>query len=725
MDEQLSAVVWHDEIKRYQEQFKRWTERGEEIVKRYRDERKDTTQTDARFNILWSNIQTLKPAIYARPPMPEVSRRFNDADPIARCASTILERALDFEIKQYPDFHNTLSHVVDDRLLPGRGVAWLRYEPQIETVEEPEITNYVEVGDDAYTHEASEANAIAGETPQPYERITNETTPVDYVYWQDFAHLPARTWDEVTWVARRVYLSKEEGTERFGDKFLQVPLTVSPDKKDGERTTTESLKKAAVWEIWDKPKKCVYWVAEGYDRVLDHKDDPLELENFFPCPKPYFATLSTGTLVPVADFIQYQDQANEIDDITGRIQHLTRALKVMGIYAADEGAVERLMKEGNDAVMIPVTNWAAFVEKGGLSNAVQFIPLGDVVGALQQLYSAREAAKQIIYEITGLSDIIRGASQAQESATAQQIKSQYASLRLGNLKDDMSRFAREILRMKAEVMCSKYQPETLVNASGIMHTADAQLVQQAIALLKNEPMRNFNIDIETDTLVLIDEQQDKQDRIEFLTAVGGFLRQAVDAAKSNPGMTPLLGEMLMFGVRGFKIGRTMEASLEQYLQQAKQSSGQQQPSPEQIKAQADMQAKQAELQMEQAKMQAEQQLEAQKIQFEQWKTQMDNDTKIAIAELQANNSMKQHVLTLNSNKPEEGLVEIGMNGNYQPNSALSALVDAVNTNMAQMLQIQNQNNQAVLDRQHAMIEQIGRPKQVVRDPNTGKIIGVQ
>ena len=731
MIEQLDASPWHDELHRYKEQFKRWTERGEEIVKRYRDERKDTTQTDARFNILWSNIQTLKPAIYARPPMPEVSRRYNDADPIARCASTILERALDFEIKQYPDFHNTLSHVVDDRLLPGRGVAWLRYEPQIETVEEPEISNYVQAGDDAYTHETSEDNAIAGEAPQPYERIANETTPVDYVYWQDFAHLPARTWDEVTWVARRVYLSLEEGTERFGDQFRQVPLTVSPDKKDGERTTTEALKKAAVWEIWDKPKKCVYWVAEGYDRILDHKQDPLELENFFPCPKPYFATLSTGTLVPVADFIQYQDQANEIDDITGRIQHLTRALKVMGIYAADEAAVERLMKEGNDAVMIPVKNWAAFVEKGGLSQAIQFIPLGDVVGALQQLYQARESCKQIIYEVTGISDILRGASAAQESATAQQIKSQFASLRLGTLKDDMSRFAREILRMKAEVMCSKYQPETLINASGIMFTDDAPLVQQAIALLKNEPMRNFQIDIETDTLVLIDEQQDKQNRVEFLTAVGGFLEKAVSAAKSSPELTPLLGEMLMFGIRGFKIGRTVEASFEQYLNQAKQNPAQQQPSPEQMKAQAEMQAKQAEIQLEQAKLQSETQLEnmkfqheaqieAQKLQFEQWKTQMDNDTKMAIAQL----GMKQHVMTINAQKTQEGLTELTLDGIEQPTSALSALVDAVNQNMAQMLALQNQSNQAVLDRQHAMIEQMNRPKQVVRDQN-GKIIGVQ
>ena len=75
MDEKLDATVWHDELSRYKKEFKRWTERGEEIVKRYRDERKDTAQTDARYNILWANVRTLKPAIYAKPPMPEVSRR--------------------------------------------------------------------------------------------------------------------------------------------------------------------------------------------------------------------------------------------------------------------------------------------------------------------------------------------------------------------------------------------------------------------------------------------------------------------------------------------------------------------------------------------------------------------------------------------------------------------------------------------------------------------------
>jgi hypothetical protein len=662
MSDKLSAQPWHDEISRYQEEYKKWTERGEKIVKRYRDERKDAEQADARFNILWSNVQTLKPAIYAKPPNPDISRRFDDKNDAGRVAAMILERVLDFEIKEYPDFHDTLSCVVDDRLLPGRGVAWLRYEPKIEEFE-PSITNYAEIGGEEYSPERTldEENGLA-ET-ETYERVVSETTPVDYVYWQDFAHLPARTWDEVTWVARRVYMTLDEGVDRFGDIFEKVPLTNTSNRKDGDKETTKADKKAEIWEIWSKAEKCVYWIAEQYDVILDHRDDPLELSNFFPCPKPYFATTSTGTLIPVADFLLYQDQADEIDELTGRIKHLTKALKVMGIYAADEPAIERLMKEGNDGVLVPVKNWAAFVEKGGLQGAVQFMPLGDVASALQQLYQARESCKQIIYETTGLSDIMRGASVASETATAQQIKSQFASLRLGNMKDGLYRFAREILRMKSEIICSKYQPQTLVEVSGIMNTPDAQFVEQAIQLLKNEPARVFNIDIETDTLVELDKQTEKQNRMEFLQAVGGFMREGVAAAKEDPSMIPVVGQLLLYGVRGFKAGNELEGVIEQFVDQAaKKAAGPQPPSKdeqrtqaeaqiaqmkmqaqqqseqaamqlEQVKLQAENQIEQAKLQLEQAKIQADSQLEQQKMQFEMQTKQLEAQTELQIEQL--------------------------------------------------------------------------------------------
>jgi hypothetical protein len=615
------AIFWRDELHRHKEDFRKFHEQGNKIVKRFRDERKDSANSDARFNIFWSNVKTLKPAVYSRPPKVEVSRRFKDQNDIGRTAAIILERVIDYELRQYSDYHTSLSNAVDDRLLPGRGVAWMRYEPKIETVEEPQITDDIESGG----HESSDApydqetNALAGEAPEPLERVTDERTVVDYVYWEDFAHLPARTWEEVTWVARRVYMAQEEGVERFGDIFKEVPLTHSPDKDGEDKSTTEALKKAVVWEIWCKSSKKVYWIAEHFDKILDEKEDPLELEGFFPCPKPIYSTVTTNSLIPVADFKMYQDQADEIDDITGRIQHLTRALKVMGIYAADEPSLARLMKEGNDAVMVPVTNWPAFVEKGGLQGAVQFMPLGELVAALQQLYQARESCKQLIYETTGISDILRGASVASETATAQQIKSQFASIRLNDMKDDVSRFARDLLRMKAEIICSKYQPEIILTASGIAYTPDAQFAAEAIALLKNEPLRNFQIDIETDTLVQLDEQADKQSRIEFLTATGAFLDRAVKAAQVSPDIAPLMSQMLLFGVRGFKAGRELEGVIEQFTQQMQdklKQPQQQQPNPDVLKLQAEQQKDQAEMQFKMQQAQAELQMTMQKHQAE-------------------------------------------------------------------------------------------------------------
>lgn len=726
------GLYWKDELRRYKENYRKFSEQGRKIVSRFRDSRKDSAYSDARFNILWSNIKTLKPAVYSRPPKVEVSRRFKDKNDIARVASMILERVIDYELVQYPDYNSAVSNSVDDRLLIGRGVSWIRYEPKIETVEEPQISDDVEnEPSEDYAQNANENNGLAGEAPEPLERVTDERTPVDYVFWEDFAHLPARTWEEVTWVARRVYMSQEEGVERFGNVFKEVPLTHSPDLEDDQKATTQSLKKAPVWEIWCKPSKKVYWIADHYDEILDEKDDPLELETFFPCPKPIFATVTTDSLIPVADFKMYQDQADEIDDITGRIQHLTRALKVMGIYAADEPALARLMKEGNDAVMIPVENWPAFAEKGGLQNAVQFMPLADVVNSLTSLYRARDACKQIIYETTGISDILRGASVASETATAQQIKSQFASIRLNDMKDDVARFARDLLRMKAEVICSKYQPEIILQVSGIANTPDGQnpeVVAAAIALLKNESARNFQIDIETDTLVQLDEQADKQSRVQFLQAASGFMQTAMTVSQAAPDAMPLMMNMMLFGIRGFKAGRELEGQFEQTIaameQKAKERQAQPpQPNPEQIKAQAEAQRAQADMQIEQAKLQFEQQKIAQDAQLTQWKAQLEAETKKEIAQLQANTDLR-----LKGMDKSTDLIEFNDLGQQQASAVIQNTLEQSNqvmtANMAQVIQAIQASNEQQTQVLSNMVAHLTKPKQVLRDSN-GKIVGVQ
>src|SRR3990172_7469928 len=128
---QKTLNSWLNCIAAYEREFKPWESRVEKILKRYRDDRREGDTSGARFNILWSNVQTLIPATFSRLPQPDVSRRFRDNDPVGRIASLILERALEFEVSHYPDYRATLTQSVADRFLGGRGTAWARYEPHI------------------------------------------------------------------------------------------------------------------------------------------------------------------------------------------------------------------------------------------------------------------------------------------------------------------------------------------------------------------------------------------------------------------------------------------------------------------------------------------------------------------------------------------------------------------------------------------------------------------
>lgn len=614
------ARKWLSNLKLAKKEDEKWVERSKKIVRRYRDERTGWADNTKRYNILWSNIQTMMPALYGKTPRADVQRRFKDQDPVGRTAAQILERALQYEIDHYGDFDASIKNAVLDRLLCGRGTVWVRFETK--EAEGPEM-----VPDESESMEVSDDLMEA----QDYQY---ECTPVDYVFWEDFRCSPARTWDEVTWAARRVYMTKDDGIKRFGEQFQNVPLTHEPIGLDElknqniEQMDMGDLKKAQVWEIWNKATKTVVWVAEGYGSVLDEKEDPYKLDGFWPFPRPLFATQTTDTLVPVPDFAQYQDQAEELDKLTNRIAMLVEAVKVVGVYDASQSGVQRMLSEGVNNTLIPVGTWAALAEKGGIKGVVDFLPLDMVLNALNECYASREQAKQVIYEITGLSDIIRGASVASETATAQQIKSQYASLRLKSLQGNVAMFASEILRIKAQLMAGLYAPQNLIEMSGIMGTQDAQFAEQAIALLKQEPSRSFRIEVASDSLVEMDEEAEKSSRMEFLQAAGSFMQQALPVSQQVPELMPLLSEMLMFGVRSFKGGRSMEAAFDTAMAQltAPKEPQPPQPDPEQIKMEGQMALQQAkmqwEAQLEQLRMQAQQQADQQAAQLELMKDQM-------------------------------------------------------------------------------------------------------
>lgn len=650
------SAFWISQIETYDSKFKPWEDRSTKIIKRYKDDSGPNRR--ARFNILWSNVQTLHPAIYSQPPKPNIERRFVDQDDLGLYASMTLERAVSFYVAT-DLFDRVMKQATLDRLLPGRGQAWVRYVPVIEEM----------LGQEGEDIEGQ----ITDDTIDSAPTLKSEDVTVDYVHWCDFGHTWARTWEETRAVWRRVYMSRDELIKRFGEEIGKtIPLDAkSPDGKQ------DNAKKAVIYEIWDKAKRKALWLSKVMPEILDERDDPLGLQNFFPCPRPMYATLTNDDLIPTPDFVLYQDQAIELDQITARISSLLKAVKIAGVYDGSASGIDRLLSEGVENKLIPVDQWAKFGDKG-LQGVISFFPIEEIVNTITALQAARQVLKNDIYEITGISDIVRGQTMASETATAQQIKGQFATMRLDYMQADAARFGKDLVSIMTEIIATHFSMETIIQICGIklLTNQQKQEVQQVQAvmqqyqqmaeqaqqqgqqpppppplpeiteeiqeqmelpswedieqLIRDDTARAFRIDIETDSTIKIDQDADKEARIEFLGAVSGFLQQS---AVAPPELRPLLGQMLMFGIRGFKIGRDMETTFETAMKEMEKAQENPPPNPE-------VEAEQMKQQGEMQRMQMQGQIDMQKAQVEMQRSQVDlqlkqMDLEIKKIELQA------------------------------------------------------------------------------------------
>jgi hypothetical protein len=632
----VERARWLEHIKDYDDWSRAWATRARKIVKRYRDDRPEQ-YTDRRFNIFWSNVEVLKPATLARKPKPVVERRFRDQDQVGRVAAEILERAVSFT-GDNEAFMEVLKAGRDDFLIVGRGSAWVRYVPHFRQM--PPQPGTEETQDDgvSITNDAAEHTAAEGEAyaPEPVEQLAFEEVCFDYVAWNDFGFTPARRWDEVRAVWRRVQMTRQELCERFGDEIGKaVNLDAKPDvglaAQDTARMREEMHSRANVYEIWDRTRREVVWVCKGYEPgLLDKRPDPLRLSGFFPCPRPAFATLSTDSLIPIPDFVYYQDQADELDDIIQRLTALTRAARVVGLYdASQQGSIARMFQEGGDNSMIPVETWAAFAAAGGIKGVIDFMPLDQIVAAIAQLQERAEAVKAQVYEITGIADIVRGYSAPSETATAQQIKGQFAALRLQDRQAEVARFARDLLSIAAEIIAEHFSPETIALMVGAQEQPPEfqQAFAPAVELLRNDALRNFRVEIETDSTVSVDENTEKQQATELLAAMGAFLKDVAPVAQMAPQLLPLLGQMLLYGVRHYRGGRNLEGAVEQAfqsLEQTAQQAAEQQaqmaqqgppPDPAVMKAQAEIEMGKQRLDADLTEKAARLQMDAQQMAF--------------------------------------------------------------------------------------------------------------
>ncbi len=617
---------WLERIKASESREDDWRKDAEAAEKTYACDPKARHGKLYDFNILHSNVETIVPAIYNSTPVPDVRRRFTLAigeppqppqqpgpegqpaqpdpqimqqfqaamqqwqqkiasDQAAKDFGTMIERTISVLIDDNR-LDKEVESVSQDSFLGGRGVIRLAFEATF--VPQPVA------GEDGQ-HSVDEE----GE-PVTEDKATGETIDFQAWSWRDFRMGKAKRWKDVPWIAFRHCMPRED-LEDFRDGELYTSQAQPTESADDDEDDIQ------VWEIWDKRTKQVWFVDANSGRVQKISDDPLGLPNFFPTPEIVQPITLTGNMTPVCPFTVYKKLADELDLCTKRINAIMKGLKVRGGVIGNAADIKKLADAG-DNELVAIEDVEQMAQTGGLEKAVMWWPIQQAIAVLQQLYQQRDVIKAAIYEITGISDIVRGASNANETLGAQQIKTQWGSLRIQKMQRMIERLVRDIFGMMADIIITKFSPETLQEMTGIEITPDI------MQLMSHPVSSSYRVDVESDSTVKADMSRIKGEMSDFLQGTAQFFNTMAPVIGQAPQMAEPMSEIYASFARAFHLGKQAEDAIERMSQGAKEAANQDKPDPAQEamqkkfeleakKLELDFQKAQTELQIKQAELQ--------------------------------------------------------------------------------------------------------------------------
>lgn len=505
--EDPACAFWRKELDLALQRSRPFLTKALEVTRLYEGDKIDSNS----FNVLYSNTNILLPACYNQLPRPFVDRRFKDPDPQAKLAAQALERMLaaleDPGDEEYDSFDSLLEQAVLGALVPGQGVTRFKYDAQI-TAPAAKDRQPKETKDDQDAEQKSQADSQPKEQagpgedilPLPGEKVQYETVCGEDVDYDMVLFGYARTWKGTPWIAYIHFMEKEDAEKSFG-KALAARLVYSQQdqivegwkkrrpnyEETEEKAERGSRPVAVVYEIWHKDRKQVVFYAPSLkEQMLKEVDDPLELSGFFPQPKPLVFHQKRSKQTPTPLYTMYEEQAKELNRLTMRINRILHAMKVRGFYDGTLKELKNLLNS-DDNTMLPAMNAAALAEQD-LSRRIWMMPLKDLIVVLQQLIPARETVKNTIYEITGISDIMRGDTQASETATAQNIKNTYGTLRLNQFRKKVQIYARDCLRIIAEISSKHFAVETFAGMTNLPFALPKELAQAKKAMMYAQQM---------------------------------------------------------------------------------------------------------------------------------------------------------------------------------------------------------------------------------------------
>ena len=418
INQEQELQQWFNKISHAEKVYEEYHKQVQDIRKYYRNELRRDKQ-----NIFWSSVETLKPFLYFKQPKPYVERKEKSTDKVQNMACRILEKALMWNLEQF-DFDSVIKYARNDFLLGGCGLVIERYKAKF--------------------------TSIKAQNGELFEVKTDEQVNTEYVNPLDFIADTDKVgiWEDCTWFALKQYMSPFEAQNAFGENFETYCL-------DDEKEKT-----IKVYEIWDKNSRQILYISPSCPHhILKRIKNGLNLNNFYPMPKPLLATCTNDSLIPVPDYVQMKPLLDELDGVTSRMEKTMKALKISGCY--DNAFPELASILNKDVTLVSIADFDRLKTAGGLKNIVDFMPIEQYITALQALAARRQDIINSIYEITGVSDIMRGTSTSGDTATAVIKKTNFGTLRNQDRQNDMQKFIAELFKIKAEIICEQFTPQKL------------------------------------------------------------------------------------------------------------------------------------------------------------------------------------------------------------------------------------------------------------------------
>jgi hypothetical protein len=604
----------------------------------------DLTETEAmknstvkRFPIFWSSIQTVAPAYYSQTPKTIAKVRFDIEDDVARTGAKITERLSEYLLDLGP-FDDVMKASVLDFLVADRACTRVILE---EREAEVEVKTPIQIQYDAaeephaYLQDGTEVfgiEALPDEQGGFYyiskgKEVRRHIVPVAVPY-DEILHTPqAKSQDEITEVAFKFSLPEDDAREMFPEaQNLPLKSAGTDDKEDKDKVKSTATKYLEGWEIWCLTTKKVYWVCEDYkEGVLRSEDDPYNLRNFFPCTKFFIGTKRRKSMYGRPAYIQLRGLINQIHETSERLRKLINAARRRALA---DGTVKDLMQliqsDENEFIFVPNLN--QIIEKGGLGNLIQYLPMAELNEAISQMAQLIDRFKQEFFELYGVPDVVRGSSDPMETLGAQQIKTQSLGLRFSYPIGQVGELARDTIELMIDLSLNAYTDDELAQKIGVQHMAEADVERygQSIQFLRSDEERVVRVDIETDSTSRLTETIDQQNRNVAVQTVMGGLQQVASMAQHSPQFIPVALKTILMSLSSMRAGKDFEDEVKAAVDALMESQSQPQQPPPDYEGMK-LQLKQQELAMKQQKQaheiqlqQMESAVEQRMASFKQW-----------------------------------------------------------------------------------------------------------